>query len=626
MRTAKVFALGTVLATMALVHAVLAQENDPPGRVARMNYAQGSVSFQPGGEGDWLSAVPNRPLTTGDNLWTDKNSRSELHIGSTAVRMASETSLTFLNLDDRNLQLRLSQGSMIVQVRHLDDDDVFEVDTPNLAFSLLKTGEYRIDVNGDGNETIITTWKGRGEVTGGGSSYTVVGGQQARFSGTEGLNYDITEVPPYDDFDNWALERDRREDRAESANYVSQDMTGYEDLDDYGHWRYVANYGPVWAPSVIPVGWAPYRFGHWVWVSPWGWTWVDDEPWGFAPFHYGRWAYVESGWCWVPGPVFVRPVYAPAFVVFLGDGERFRIGGGPAVAWFPLAPGEVYVPAYRTSQTYVNNVNITNTVVNVSKVTNVYNTTLTNNANVTRISYVNQRLSNGVTAVSRETFVNARPVARNVVQISPRELADAPVTHLAQVQPVKASVLGAGAPAQARPPLAIMNRRVIARRSPAPPVPPFEQRQNSVNPRPSEPAKINRGERTPGQIEVPRPEDSRAAPRPPAVPQQEQSRDAPRQPNPRPLEPSRSQPLTRTRAQETVRPEPAPHPQESMQAMRPQEAWNHPLAKPAPPVEEKSPAQMREEENKFNGWQQQHQRQSPPPPLPEPRRGEHKTP
>src|SRR6201987_4977853 len=269
MRTANTFLLGLGLATIALVQMAKtssAQENDPPARVARMNYVQGAVSFQPGGEGDWLSAVPNRPLTTGDNLWTDQNSRSELHIGSTALRKGPETSLTFLNLDDPDVQPRLSQGSMIVLVRHLDDDNIYEIDTPNLALSLLKTGEYRIDVNDDGNQTIVTAWRGRGEVTGGGSSYTVVGGQQARFSGTDGLNYDITELPRYDEFDNWAFERDRREDRAESANYVSQDMTGYEDLDDYGHWRYVANYGPVCAPAAVPVGWAPYRFGHWLWT------------------------------------------------------------------------------------------------------------------------------------------------------------------------------------------------------------------------------------------------------------------------------------------------------------------------------------------------------------------------
>ena len=101
-----------------------APAEDPPGRVAQLDYANGSVSFQPGGQGDWVQAVTNRPLTTGDNLWADKDSRAELHLGSTAIRMDAETSVTFLDLDDHNTQLKLSLGSLIVRVRHLDDGDL----------------------------------------------------------------------------------------------------------------------------------------------------------------------------------------------------------------------------------------------------------------------------------------------------------------------------------------------------------------------------------------------------------------------------------------------------------------------------------------------------------------------
>ena len=426
-------------------------QQDPPSRVARLNYSSGSVSFQPGGEGDWVQAVINRPLTTGDNLWTDQNSRAELHVGSTAMRMSSETSLTFLQLDDRTTQLRLSMGTLLLRVRHLDDGDLFEVDTPNLAFEIQRVGEYRIEVNPDGNQTITTVWHGRGEVSGGGSSYTVVAGQSARFSGTEELDHEIDQLPNSDDFDNWAFGRDEREDHDESSNYISSEMTGYEDLDDYGHWRYAAGYGPVWAPAGVPVGWAPYRYGHWVFVEPWGWTWVEDEPWGFAPFHYGRWAFVESSWCWIPGPVVIRPVYAPALVAFVGGGGfSLAIGiGGPGVAWFPLGPREVYVPPYRVSRVYVNNVNITNTRVNVTQITNVYNNYNTKNSN-TRITYVNQRIPSAVTAVSHDTFVNARPVARNLAQVDQKQIAEAPVSHI-DVRPARASVIGAGAPMRSRP-------------------------------------------------------------------------------------------------------------------------------------------------------------------------------
>src|SRR5215471_8619431 len=145
-----------------------ADEDDPPARVGRMNYSQGQVSFQPGGEGDWVQALPNRPLTTGDNLWADRDSRAELHVGSTAIRIGSETSLTFLDLDDHTMQVRLAQGSLLLRVRHLDDDETIEVDTPNVAFDVQRPGEYRIDVHPDGQASVIGVFSGRGEAVGGG--------------------------------------------------------------------------------------------------------------------------------------------------------------------------------------------------------------------------------------------------------------------------------------------------------------------------------------------------------------------------------------------------------------------------------------------------------------------------
>lgn len=584
------FAVFGLLFTLQSSQRIFAQDQDdqdPPTRVARLNYSSGSVSFQPSGEGDWVTAVPNRPLTTGDNLWADQNSRAELHIGSTAIRMNSETSLTFLDLDDHNTQIRLSLGSILLRVRHLDDGDLLEVDTPNLAFTVQRTGEYRIDVNPDGNQTLTTVWRGRGEATGGGYSYTVVAGQQAIFNGTDELDHQIAQVPGNDDFDQWAFQRDTREDGDESSNYISSEMTGYEDLDDYGHWRYVADYGPVWTPIGVAPGWAPYRFGHWIWVAPWGWTWVEDEPWGFAPFHYGRWAYVENGWCWVPGPVYVRPVYAPALVAFVGGGGfHLSIGVGEGVAWFPLGPREVYVPPYRVSRTYVNNVNITNTRVNITQVTNVYNNYTTNN--VTKITYVNQRIPTAVTAVSHETFVNARPVARNLAQVDARQLAEAPVSHMAPIQPERASVVGAGVPVKARPPAAIENRHVVATRNPTPPRAPFEQHQP-----------MNVGTQTPGQP-APRPEA------PIVKTQPDEHRNIPR-----PSEPGRTEELPQVSRQpvtprpETPRPEPQPAPRPSQGYQnRGSEGPTHPLVRPAPPVESR-PQVDQNEANKFHNWQQQ---------------------
>ena len=573
---------------------------DPPGRIARMNYTEGSVSFQPGGEGDWLQAVQNRPLTTGDNLWADKDSRAELHVGSTIMRLGPESSMTFLNLDDRATQLRLAQGSLMLRVRHLDDDDDFEVDTPNLAFTVRRPGEYRIDVNDAGDTTLITVWRGQGEVAGGGERFTVLGGQQSRFAGTDQLDHDIAQIPGDDDFDRWAFDRDRREDAGVTPNYISPEMTGYEDLDDYGRWNYAAGYGNVWVPTGVPVGWAPYRYGHWTYIAPWGWTWVEDEPWGFAPFHYGRWAYVNAGWCWVPGPVYVRPVYAPALVAWVG-GVGIAVGGGPAVGWFPLAPGEVFVPGYRVSRGYVNQINVTNTRVNVTQITNVYN-----NVNVTHVTYVNQRVNNGVTVVSHDTFVNARQVNRGIVQVNPREIAEARVERDVPAQPVRQSVLGAGGVARVRPPVAVERRQVEAERTPAPPRPSFEHRTNAINARPAEPGRpMEARPNVPAQ--PPRPNEP-ARPVEQARPNNnaEPMRNVPHPPEgARPGEVERGN-NNMGRPENMSRPEPGANERGSQN-------WSHPLARPTPPQREMSQQQAQQEEQKQRNWQQQQQRPAPAP-------------
>ncbi len=446
-----------------------ADQQDPPSRVARLNYMEGSVSFQPGGENDWVTAELNRPLVTGDNLWADENSRAELHIGSTALRLGPQTGITLLEVSDQVAQIRLVQGSLIVNVRHVDAENAYEIDTPNVAFVVTQPGDYRMDVDPDGNQTEVTVWRGRGEATGGGNTYSMRANQYARFTGdgNDQVDYSAGDIPNQDGFDSWAQDRDQNEDRSDAANYVSRDMTGYEDLDQYGDWSYVADYGMVWRPTALVPGWAPYRYGNWTWVAPWGWTWVENEPWGFAPFHYGRWAFAATGWVWVPGPSMVRPVYAPALVSWAGGGSGFHFSAGVGVAWFPLAPGEVFIPGYHVSRGYVNSVNVTNTAVNVTKVTNVYNAVVVNR-DFSNVTFANRNVSGGVTAVSQDTFVNGRSVARNVMPVPSKELAAAPVSNALAVEPARSSVFGAGKPVANKPPAAATNRPVVALRTPAP--------------------------------------------------------------------------------------------------------------------------------------------------------------
>src|SRR5208283_1421124 len=93
--------LGLALLVASFVpQRAVADDDDPPTRVARLGYAGGAVSFQPAGTDDWVSAVVNRPMTTGDKLWSDHDSRAELHVGSAAFRVSGMTGFSFLNLSD----------------------------------------------------------------------------------------------------------------------------------------------------------------------------------------------------------------------------------------------------------------------------------------------------------------------------------------------------------------------------------------------------------------------------------------------------------------------------------------------------------------------------------------------
>src|SRR4029077_13433380 len=205
--------------------------DDPPFRVARLNYLEGRVSFQPAGESDWAWATLNRPMTAGDSLWTGDRSRAEMHIGSTAIRVSGQTSVSFLNLDDRTVQIQLNSGTIDVRIRNLYGDDVFELDTPNLAFTVLQRGDYRITVDPDGSFTTITLRDGHGQITGGGQAFLVDGGSQVQVSGTDYISYDIYNLPGRDSFDQWSYNRELREGSSRSARYVSPELTGYEDLD-----------------------------------------------------------------------------------------------------------------------------------------------------------------------------------------------------------------------------------------------------------------------------------------------------------------------------------------------------------------------------------------------------------
>ena len=446
---------------------------DPPSRVARLSYIAGDLGFLPAGAKDWSDANINRPLTTGDKLSTAQGARAELEFGGGTLRIDGRTDFGLLDLNDQLAQIELTQGTLSLTVRRLDDGQSYEIDTPAVALVVDQPGTFRVDIDERDGSTRVTAFDGGATVFGENNAQRSINpGRSYRFVDPSLDMVTITDIDGGDAFDAWASERDRRYAQSDSSQYVSDDVVGYQDLDQYGAWQDTSEYGAVWFPRDVGANWAPYRDGHWAYIAPWGWTWVDDAPWGFAPYHYGRWAYVRGGWGWIPGPRDVRPIYAPALVAFVGGGGwSVGIGGAP-VGWFPLGPGEFYNPWYRCGRNYYANVNIRNIRGrrgydprhDIDDHYNRYRRGQPGRGD----RYVNRDAPRGFTAVPGRSFAGGRHVQRDMMRIDPRKLADAPVLPrgVDRARPI-ADAARPPRNTHARDlPAGGFNRQVVARRAP----------------------------------------------------------------------------------------------------------------------------------------------------------------
>lgn len=430
-----------LLAVLSLLLGASAAFADPPGRIGRLAWLSGTATLQNRDGGESSTALVNQPLTSGDILTTDPGSRAEIQIGSKTIRLDSGTTLEFDRVDDQQVSLYLSNGRAIAKLSTRDAMRDFDLATRDGRFTPRETGIYRFDA--DNGSSSATTYYGRLQAESDSGTLDIRPDETAQFW-NDGQPHNRLSSALNDDFTRWSVVRDQRQRPTTYARYVSPEMTGAEDLDAYGTWADTPEYGAVWYPRAVTSGWAPYRTGRWAWVAPWGWTWVDDEPWGFAPFHYGRWVRYRGAWGWVPGARVARPVFAPALVAWIGTpsaGVSVSIGTAPTVGWFPLAPHEVYVPGYRTSPQYVRNVNITH-VTNITNINTIINEP---QAAVRHMRYAHRETPHAVTMVPSEVLAQRRPVA--AAAVTPRD------QRAVRLQPVQAAApIAPPAPERRGPP------------------------------------------------------------------------------------------------------------------------------------------------------------------------------
>ena len=317
------------------------QQGPAPG-AARIGIINGQVSTMRGDSGEWVAAIVNAPVMAGDTVATAAKSRTEVQLDfADVLRLSENADVKLADLSPKHIQLQVASGIIDYAVFKGSEANV-EIDTPNMAVLPLGEGVYRLQIDAD-SQTQLTVRRGKAQVSTPQGSVNVDPGQVIYVRGTDNPEYQIAGAEANDEWDRWNSERDRTIEQAQSWQYANRYYTGAQDLDQYGQWEDTPDYGNVWTPNVGP-DWVPYSDGNWTWEPYWGWTWVSYEPWGWAPYHYGRWCWGHNRWSWCPGIGYwgARPMWAPAYVSFLGFGFRglgfgFGLGFG-SIGWLPLGP------------------------------------------------------------------------------------------------------------------------------------------------------------------------------------------------------------------------------------------------------------------------------------------------
>ncbi len=344
------------------------EQSEVRSTVARISLIHGDVSSQRGDSGDWATVVLNQPIVSSDKVSSGVNSRAEVQLDhGNILRLGDNTLAGIAGLSRTQIQIQVDRGLIDYSV-FKGSDAAVEIDTANVAIRPdQRDGVYRIEVNSEG-ETSVIVRKGSAQISTPQGSTQVEQGQMAMVRGLgDDTQYKLEGAPAKDSWDSWNIDRDHTILSAQSWRNTNRYYVGSEDLDAYGRWVTVPDYGPVWAPVAGP-GWAPYRSGRWVWEPGWGWTWVSYEPWGWAPYHYGRWFVYNNAWVWWPGPAYgyprrYRPVWAPAYVSFFGFGGGVGVGVGfgfGSVGWLPIGPCDTFYPWYGRYRSHYSVVNVTN--------------------------------------------------------------------------------------------------------------------------------------------------------------------------------------------------------------------------------------------------------------------------
>lgn len=313
-------------------------------RVARVSFLEGEARIRRNGLDEWEVLAQNVPIVEGDEISIGVDGRAELQFGKhTHVRLAAGAYVRIATLTEENIALSLSAGTLIARLTSFDPgSSYFEIDAPKTTLAVQRSGRYRVDAGMAGSTEVRTevTAGGEARIYSDSAGFTLKDDRAARvyLEGSRAGEWDTGDVEPLDAFADWNAVREdiiaRRLKNANYNKYYDDDIYGADDLEEAGEWLSTPEYGNVWRPHRTSIAryvdWSPYRYGHWRYMPPYGWIWVNDEPWGWATYHYGRWVHWRGQWVWTPYGYYRprRSWWSPAFVVINVYNTN--------VCWYPM--------------------------------------------------------------------------------------------------------------------------------------------------------------------------------------------------------------------------------------------------------------------------------------------------
>jgi hypothetical protein len=323
-------------------------------RAVRLSYIDGDVEIDRRVDTGPERAILNLPITQGTRLRTfDGRAEVEFEEGST-VRLTPDSEVEFeiltLRSDgDRASTIAIREGTVYLNLSKKRDND-FRIVVPTQELRLRRSGRFRITV--DPERVEIAAFKGELEIE---------KPEEVRISKHDTLVLDLRDPGRYtltggvqaEQYDQWNEDREEYRDRyAYAGSYRARDYHfGFADLNYYGNFHYFPGHGWLWRPYSVGLGWDPFFDGAWVWYPHVGYVFVSTHPWGWTPYRFGHWVYLSGyGWLWQPGgfrnawswysfprirncPTWYRipspPVQNAGPVVPVGGGPTTPVAGGP---------------------------------------------------------------------------------------------------------------------------------------------------------------------------------------------------------------------------------------------------------------------------------------------------------